>query len=201
MTIVIRSTADPSAVMAAARKQVASLDQSLPVYHMMRMEDAVAAPQLRLRDWKRVGGRRFFRDGTPACRHRHLRIDRIRRQRTPARIGNPDCARRRTSAGRHAFCSRGSPARGDRRWRGRRGLRGREWGRPFSPLRHRSYRRAQLRRSLGCSSLRSHWSRVGFRRDAQRALIRWMRCGAGVEVSPARCLATARRRRDHARHL
>jgi putative ABC transport system permease protein len=57
MTIVIRSTAEPGAVMAAARKQVASLDQSLPVYHMMRMEDAVvaAAGAPRLEAWV-VGG-------------------------------------------------------------------------------------------------------------------------------------------------
>jgi predicted permease len=57
MTIVVRSTADPNAVMAAARKQVASLDPSLPVYHTMRMADAVAASAEapRLEAWV-VGG-------------------------------------------------------------------------------------------------------------------------------------------------
>jgi putative ABC transport system permease protein len=57
MTVVIRSTAEAGAVMAAARKQVASLDASLPVYHMMRMEDAVvaSADAPRLEAWV-VGG-------------------------------------------------------------------------------------------------------------------------------------------------
>jgi putative ABC transport system permease protein len=46
-TVLIRSRADPGTVMAAARRAVAAVDKTVPIYHMQTMQDAVenaAAP-------------------------------------------------------------------------------------------------------------------------------------------------------------